>query len=198
MSALVCVPVKRFFVAKRRLAGALSPVTRSQLGRELAAHTLSVVSMTGAEPLVLAADGEVAAWADGLGHRALVDAGSGLDEAAEAAARTAVDAGRSWLILHADLPLLQPADVEEVLDHLAAGREVIAPSNDGGTSALGAGRIVRFAYGPASFHRHLARLADPVVVVRPGLALDLDDISDLRAARAHRQGAWLQRYPLRP
>jgi 2-phospho-L-lactate guanylyltransferase (CobY/MobA/RfbA family) len=72
---------------------------------------------------------------------------------------------------------------------------MIAPSNDGGTSLLGASRRIRFAYGPASFHRHLLRLRDPRVVVRLGLALDLDDASDLEAARGHTKGQWLDQYP---
>lgn len=194
MSVLVGVPVKRFFVAKRRLAGVLDAEARSRLGRDLATHTLETVAEAGGDPLVLAADDEVAAWAHSSGWSSAVDAGGGLDGAATAAAQRALAGGVPWLIVHADLPLLTAADIASALRPLASGTEVIAPSNDGGTSLLGAARPIRFGYGPASFHRHLPRLRHPEVVVRLGLALDLDDATDLAAARAHAKGAWLDRY----
>ncbi|HJR92032.1 MAG TPA: 2-phospho-L-lactate guanylyltransferase [Acidimicrobiia bacterium] len=195
MNVLVGVPVKRFFVAKRRLGPILDAEARSRLGRDLAAHTISTIAAAGGEPLVVAADGEVARWAGASGWSAIVDQGTGLDAAAARAASMAEQQRRPWLIVHADLPLLAEADISVALDALDTGREVIAPSNDGGTSLLGAARRVRFGYGPASFHRHLARLEHPQVVVRLGLALDLDDASDLAAARSHPRGRWLDRYP---
>lgn len=195
MAVLVGVPVKRFFVAKRRLAPVLDPESRSRLGRDLAGHTLETVAKAGGDPLVLAADEEVAAWAKELGWKSVVDQAVGLDAAAATAMEMALEERRPWMIAHADLPLLNPPDIEAALDILAAGGEIIAPSNDGGTTLLGAARRIRFGYGPASFQRHLPRLADPEVIVRLGLALDLDDASDLEAARGHAKGAWLRRYP---
>lgn len=84
-------------------------------------------------------------------------------------------------------------DVRAVLDRLDAGAVVLAPSRDGGTTALAAPEPrFPFAYGPASFHRHLRAAAGrAAVVVRLGLALDLDHPADLVAARAHPAGAWL-------
>lgn len=197
MSVLVGVPVKRFFVAKRRLAAVLDPASRSRLGRDLAAHTLETIAEAGGDPLVLAADDEVAAWAKQAGWATVVDQGTGLDDAATRAVDMAGAERRSWLVAHADLPLLTAADIGAALSALENRGEVIAPSNDGGTSLVGAGRPFRFAYGSASFHRHLPRLRDPIVLVRLGLALDLDDASDLDAARTHPSGAWLDRYPRR-
>ena len=197
MSVLVGVPVKRFFVAKRRLAAVLDPASRSRLGRDLAAHTLETIAEAGGDPLVLAADDEVAAWAKQAGWATVVDQGTGLDDAAARAVDMAGAEKRSWLIAHADLPLLTAADISAALSALESRGEVIAPSNDGGTSLVGAGRPIRFGYGSASFHRHLPRLRDPIVLVRLGLTLDLDDASDLDAARTHPNGAWLDRYPRR-
>ncbi|HZD03689.1 MAG TPA: hypothetical protein VE173_02190, partial [Longimicrobiales bacterium] len=54
-----------------------------------------------------------------------------------------------------------------------------------------------FSYGPGSFRRHLPRLPRPRVIVRLGLALDLDGPIDLEAARGHPHGQWLRRYPAR-
>lgn len=190
---LAAVPVKRFFVAKRRLGPVLDARTRSVLGRNLARHTLGVIAAAGAEPLVLAADEDVADWAKRAGFAARLDQGNGLDEPAAAAAATAHSAGRPWMIVHADLPLLDRADVAAALEILDGGRSVLAPSSDGGSPLVGGHRPIRFAYGPGSFRRHLARLDDPAVLVRVGLALDLDDPSDLRAALAHPDGAWIER-----
>src|SRR5665811_1981594 len=68
---------------------------------------------------------------------------------------------------------------------MAAAGTVLAPSHDGGTSLVG-GMLnpFPFRYGPGSFRRHLsAVLGHARVLVRPGLALDLDRPRDLRAFR---------------
>lgn len=190
VGVLAAVPVKRFFVAKQRLAALLTRQARSQLGRDLAAHTLQIVERAGARPLVLAADAEVAAWATERGWEAEIDRDGGLDGAA------AVAASREspWLIVHADLPLLVTTDIAAALATLEEGRSPIAPTDDGGTSLIGGHRPLRFSYGPASFHRHLSRLDEARVLVRLGLALDLDHPSDFAAARAHPRGRWLEGY----
>src|SRR5690606_35677285 len=82
----------------------------------------------------------------------------------------------------ADLPLVTPEDIRAAAALLEAGNSHIAPSDDGGTSLIGGHRPCRFAYGPGSFHRHLARADDPAVIVRRGLALDLDRPGDFEAA----------------
>ncbi len=195
MTPLAAIPVKRFYVAKRRLAEVLDAETRSRLGRDLAAHTVATITKAGGEALILAADAEVAAWAAEEGFDSLTDRGEGLDAAAAGGADRAAAEGRPWVIIHADLPLLTVDDVAAVLAPLGHGRPVIAASNDGGTSAVGGHAPIRFGYGPGSFHVHLKRLRSAQVVVRLGLALDLDDASDLRAARSHPRGQWLGRYP---
>ncbi len=70
------------------------------------------------------------------------------------------------------------------------GGQVIGPSRDGGTNALAAsGPAIDFSYGPGSFHRHVHVMDRPEVVVRTGLALDLDNPDDL--AHARRSSPWL-------
>ncbi len=188
MPVVVALPVKSFSDAKGRLGGVLGRSGRSSVGRALADRTLDVVLDAGGEPLVVAGDDEVAAWA--RSHQVpVIGAPPGLD----AAARAALDwAGtRPCAVLHSDLPLLRSEDLGEPFAALASGRPVIAPSSDGGTSLLGGSR--RFSYGPGSFHRHLAALrhVDPLVVVCAGLLLDLDGPADLAAALRHPRGSWL-------
>lgn len=196
MPVLAAVPVKRFYVAKRRLSPILDATSRSRLGQALATHTLETVAKE-AEVVVLAADAEVEEWATARGWPAMVDADGGLDGAAGAAAARAAASGRPWLIVHADLPLLTAADIATAVALLEGGASPIAPTDDGGTSLVGGRGTFRFSYGPGSFHRHLARLTGPVPLVRPGLALDLDGPADFAAARRRPRGEWLRRYPAR-
>ena len=186
MAAVVAgVPVKPFQAAKQRLAAVLAPDLRVALSQGLAQRTCQTLVAAGAETVVLAADEDVADWADGLGFEAVLDQGFDLNQAA-AAALQSLRKDRSWLICHADLPLLNDAALAPVMAALASGRPVIAPSRDGGTTLLGGSlRRFRFSYGPGSFHGHLRSLAphDPRIVVDARLAIDLDEPSDLEAAR---------------
>jgi 2-phospho-L-lactate guanylyltransferase len=175
--ALVGVPVKPFGVAKRRLGPAVDAATRSLLGRAIAAETLRAVAASGAVPVVVTGDAGVASWARTSGWEVIAERpGSGLDGAAAAVVTASP---RSWAVLHADLPLVGPADLAAAWDTAAA--TVLAPSRDGGTNLFIGSRPTRFAYGPGSFTRHLAGAPGAVVVVRPGLALDLDTPADLAA-----------------
>lgn len=191
---LAAVPIKRFYVAKRRLAPLLDREARSRLGQDLALHTMNAVAATGAEVMALAADREVAAWAAAHGWEAVVDPDGGLNAAAASAAARAAAEGRGWLVIHADLPLLAPADLSAALEALEQDEMPIAPSDDGGTSLIGGRETFRFSYGPGSFHHHLARLWRPRVIVRRALALDLDGPSDYAAAVSSPGGDWLSGY----
>lgn len=191
---LAAVPIKRFYVAKRRLSPLLDRTARSRLGQDLALHTMHAAAQAGAEVVALAADREVAAWATEHGWEAMIDRDGGLDAAAASASARAAAQGRGWLVIHADLPLLAPSDVTVALEALERDAWPIAPSDDGGTSLIGGREELRFSYGPGSFHRHLARLPRPRVIIRRALALDLDGPSDYAAAVASPGGAWLSGY----
>jgi 2-phospho-L-lactate guanylyltransferase len=189
---VVVVPIKSFALGKQRLSGILDREHRSRLGAALAGHVLDRVASAGLTPLVVSADAEVEAWAGAHHHRVVEDPGSGLDGAATAGIEAALDLEASWIVLHSDLPLLEPEDLLALDRPLGEGRAVIAPSSDGGTSAVGEHGDLAFTFGPGSFRRHLARLEDPCVVTRPGLLLDLDSPTDLFAAVATGRGRWLR------
>ena len=130
-------------------------------------------------------DSGVAEWASALGTAVITepeDEPPGLDRAARAGLRHAARRTMRWAIVHADLPLLGSADLGAVAAAVPKGGVVLAPSHDGGTNVV-AGDVsdFRFAYGPGSFRRHLSAAArGPVrVLVRVGLALDLDNADDL-------------------
>jgi 2-phospho-L-lactate/phosphoenolpyruvate guanylyltransferase len=187
----VVIPVKSFSMGKRRLAGFVDSNARAQLGRALAGHVASTVADAGLVPLVVTADPEVADWSTRSGFPSLPDPGLGLDGAARAGMDWVRHTSPAWLVLHADLPLLSVADVRALVSELERLGGVIAPSADGGTSAIGSRDALRFAFGVSSFHRHLRRLGRPGVVARRGLLLDIDAPQDLRAVADTPEGRWI-------
>lgn len=192
MPTVVIIPIKSFRLGKQRLSDALDDRRRQALGRALAGHTAGVVEDVNLLPLIVTADSQVAEWAIASGFPSLPDAGTGLTAAARVGTEWARAAKSRWIVLHGDLPLLSTSDVRALAEGLGAGHTVIAPSSDGGTSAIGAVGDFRFEFGVGSFRRHLPRLSDARVVVRSGLALDVDSPNDLVAAAATKRGAWLR------
>lgn len=192
MTRIVAIPVKPFGAAKKRLSDVLSAEQRQALSMELARRTANAAIAAGAAPLILSADDAVSEWAAGQGYDVLLDEGSSLDEAAHAA--TLFANKEPWVICHADLPLLRSQDLAGAIRLMAHGSWVLAPSSDGGTSLIGGIGQFDFAFGPGSFHRHLARLAHSTlhVVTSVGTLLDLDVPGDFTAAANHPRGAWLE------
>lgn len=187
---LVGLPIRSFRDAYRRLAGSYSPDERSGLALALASHTAGTVLRAGVSPHVVTSAAEVREWALAEGHRVVADPpGGGLDGAAGEVVRLA--AGRPWLILHADLPCLGPDEVAMALGVARSGERVLAPSYDGGTSALGGRGRFPFRYGVASFHRHLPAGRPPRVITSLGFLLDIDRPQDLAVAARHPRGTWL-------
>jgi 2-phospho-L-lactate guanylyltransferase len=162
-----------------RLAEALSTEERFALMRRLAERTCTAIAEAGASVVIVTGDDEVRSWASESGF-GLVDEPDppGLD----AAAAAGLDTVRGpWMVVHADLPAIAPEDIDAAVA-LLGGRSVLAPSHDGGTSLIaGSTAAFPFSYGVGSFHRHLAAVPDAAVLIRPGLALDLDRPSDLDA-----------------
>ena len=130
----------------------------------------------------------------------LADSGSGLNEALSQAQAIFHSSGlREMLVLPADLPLVQPADIDKVV---RAGRRTgfaIAPdAANSGTNALylRAQSPFRFQFGIDSKARHLAeaeRLGWTARVVHvPGMAFDVDLPADLLQLEPWQ---WSQRRP---
>ena len=182
MPVVFVVPIRSFHLGKSRLAGVLGEFDRQRVALELAEHVISTVRAAGADTAVVTADPEVASWAAGASMPVIDDPGKGLDGAASAGANWATGHGRQWVIIHGDLPRLSVGDVNSLRVGLARSEAIIAPSADGGTSALGAATPIEFSYGPASFHRHLKRLEQPEIVATTGLLFDIDDAHDLHQA----------------
>jgi len=189
------IPLKGFDQAKGRLD--LPGSLRSSLAQAVAGHVIAACGDGGLKPLVVTGSEGLREWAAARGAGSLVEPpGGGLNAAAERGVTAAQRLEVPWLVVHGDLPLLDASDLHPLLAPLSHDAVVIAPSRDGGTNLLGSSGQFPFAYGPGSFHRHLAAAAgrDLHVVVSPGTALEIDTLPDLRAATLLPAGAWLRRF----
>jgi 2-phospho-L-lactate guanylyltransferase len=172
------IPI-RSFDGMTRLSGHLEPEERRQFARELADRTVRAALGANTRVSVITADVTVQQWAIVSGVGVISERDSqGLDAAATAGVVAVGD--DPWLVIHADLPAIDPGDVQASVQAIGSGY-VLAPSHDGGTSLIGGtGPGFPFQYGPGSFRLHLAAVkGDATILIRPGLALDLDRPWDL-------------------
>lgn len=190
---IAVLPLRGFGSAKTRLAEELSPAERAAVAAAVAERVARACRAANWRVVVVSAAPEVSDWAHAHDLDTVADPGGGLNEAATAA----VTALREpWMVIHGDLPLVVPADLDGIAEAIQRGSVVLAPSRDGGTNVIGATGEFPFAYGPASFPRHLASAAwrAPLTIIRTGLAVELDTTSDLIAVLRHPEGRWLHRY----
>ena len=152
-------------------------------------HVLSVVR---AAPLagvaILSPDGEPVP----PGTHVLRDRGTGLNAALERALPELLALGATRaLIVFADLPLLSVEDFAALERATAASGVALAPDHTGtGSNALGLAlpSPFRLQFGVGSCARHQLeseRIGRPAaLVLRPGLAFDVDEPDDLARLRA--------------
>lgn len=185
MSCWSVTAVRSLSSCKTRLADHLSPQRRIELVSGMLGHVLSVLTRApGVDRVAVVGPEHGALPAHVI---ALDDPGGGLNEALTAAAFEARRRGAERLVLvHADLPLLEPEEVTALIEASKASGLAIAPDRHGrGTNALCLTwpPAVRFEFGPDSLAKHLAQAAalglSPAVVRLPGLAFDLDEPDDL-------------------
>jgi 2-phospho-L-lactate guanylyltransferase len=192
---LIAIPVKPFGVAKQRLQPLLDAQLRSRVGKAVASHVISQARETGGRVAVVTGDPAVAMWASAQGVAVIEEPSpGGLDLAAGVAVATARRHRRAWMVVHADLPAVTAADLYSAVVALPPGGIVLAPSHDGGTNLLAGDRdSFSFSYGRNSLRRHLAVAArlPHRLLLRPGLALDLDGPDDLAVLAASPTGGWL-------
>jgi 2-phospho-L-lactate/phosphoenolpyruvate guanylyltransferase len=189
MSVFAVVPVKDLAGTKSRLTPILNPGARAGLTLYMMRRVVAALRGAGVENVgVVSPDWIVLGEARERGATPLRQESRGLNPALEEGRRWAMDRGASaLLVLPADLPLLVPEDVREVLEEM--GEEpslIISPDRDHtGTNAL----LLRppdalpFAFGVGSYEAHLQaareRGLDIRVCERPHLAFDLDTADDL-------------------
>lgn len=189
----VIVPVKRFELAKQRLAGALDAGQRRQLACAMLRDVLGQLARCrGIDAVLLVSDEPaLAQLRPDLDFQWLRPAGRGLNEAVTQglAHLDALGATRT-LVMHADLPLVRVNDLEQLLGAGADAPVVLVPDRrQRGTNALLLDRPLRMApqFGPDSLARHQRAAAACGLRWRTwalaSLALDIDEEDDLDVLR---------------
>jgi 2-phospho-L-lactate/phosphoenolpyruvate guanylyltransferase len=207
MRALL-LPIKDLKHAKQRLAGLLTPEERLSLAQAMLADTLRAVKgVRLAEKVFVATNyGPAIRTAEENGWEILreehqISESASVDWASRICERKNVT---GLLRLPLDLPLVQSADLDELLAvECAAPAVVMVPSRDGtGTNAILRAPPALFPshFGEGSFakHRAEAEAARARVIIRRNarLEMDVDDEADLRALLHHdlsgtQTGHWL-------
>jgi len=185
------VPVKVLAASKSRLLPHLGRAAAERLAIAMLGDVIEALrGVRGlARVAVATPDAAVAAVAREAGAEALLRPDAGLNPAIEAAgAELAPGPGDGLLVVLGDVAGARPEELEALLGALAGGPGVaLAPSRDGGTSALL--RVPRaaipagFGPGSAKVHRDLAARAGVAFreLALPSLAIDVDAPDDLAA-----------------
>lgn len=190
------VPVKALAAGKSRLAGRLP---RGALERLALAMLGDVVEALRGVPdlakvLVVTPDPRVAQEAAAVGAEPLLRDDPGLNPALDAGARALAARGVDrLLVVLGDVPGARSDELAELFDALdaqGARGVVLAPSRDGGTSALLRSPwdaiAHHFGKDSAAAHREAALLAGLPYreLALASLAIDLDRVEDAQALRA--------------
>jgi 2-phospho-L-lactate guanylyltransferase len=186
MTIRAIISLKRPSEAKSRLSGVMSDDERLHLALDMAAHVIAVARASVDEVLLMTPE-PIAAFSD---VPTLLDPAEGLNASLGLAVRRPpARAGDTLVVLHADLAVLEPADVAALVEASSTGL-AIAPDRHGmGVNAVAFRQPldIDFRFGPGSrraFEAEAARLGrDPILVERPGLALDIDDADSLALYR---------------
>lgn len=191
--ARVCaiLALKPFDDAKERLATGLDPASRRMLARAMATDVLAALPRCErlAEIVVVSAEPSIGELAGETASAILIDDRSSHSSAAVLGLEWALanDCGAA-LLVPGDCPLIDPEEIDVLVDHCAANALDVAvvPDRMGtGTNALllTPPNAISPAFGPGSRERHLdaGRSANRSVAVTevPTLALDIDTFDDL-------------------
>jgi len=188
---MILIPVKSLAYAKQRLASILDQLTRTRLAQAMLFDVLETlhtcvsptdVSIVTSDPFAL----ELARRFEF--HIIRDSANRSETDAIEMATRFCEEQGiDSTLVIPADIPLIRASEIEKILQAAPVEGSVLVPAADGrGTNAAfrrPAG-LFPLRFGNDSFNPHLAAARGTekpcVVLSLPGIALDIDNASDLR------------------
>ncbi|TNF33457.1 MAG: 2-phospho-L-lactate guanylyltransferase [Gammaproteobacteria bacterium] len=193
------LPVRSFNEGKQRLANGLDAAQREALCRALLDDALTALrgSQRLAGVVVVSADEAVLAAATSAGVMTLLEHSRGLNAAVMQGALWVKEQGADTvLVMHADLPLVSTAAIDEVIDYhqCIAGRHcTLVPDRHGqGTNALllSPPCAMPFAFGEGSLDKHLMGGVRQglrcCVLPQADLACDLDTPDDLACIRGKR------------
>lgn len=188
---MILVPIKNTSDAKQRLSSLLDQPSRTKLAQAMLSDVMAALHGWNDRPAVGIVTGDPFATQLALeyGFEVIADPDNpGETGAIEMATRISVERGLdSTLVIPADIPLIQAWELEEILKHAPAEGSVLVPAGDGrGTNAAfrRPADLFPLRFGNDSFKPHHAAAqatGKPCVVLNlPGIAVDVDDPSDLQ------------------
>jgi 2-phospho-L-lactate guanylyltransferase len=185
---MILVPVKNLAHAKQRLASVLDQPSRTELARAMLHDVLEALS-TRSQVALVSSDPFALNLARQFRFEVIPDVANRSEtEAIEMATQVSVGRGADYtLVIPADIPLITPQELDAIFRAAPAEGSVLVPAADGrGTNAAlrRPGALFPLRFGNDSFKPHLATARatqKPCVVLQlPGIALDVDNPSDLR------------------
>lgn len=199
MHTLAILPIKHFDVAKQRLLPGMSPGQRRLLVEAMLSDVLVALRRAAMLDATLAvtSDGSAQRIAGAYGALLTSDQGEGHNRAANQGIRYALERGfERVLLVPGDCPVLDPVEVDALLEHRVTGKSaLVIPDRHGtGTNALllSPPDSLLPSFGPGSCQRHLDHAAATGVHCElaevPTLALDVDTPEDLDQLRTRLSG----------
>jgi 2-phospho-L-lactate/phosphoenolpyruvate guanylyltransferase len=185
------LPIKRFDQAKKRLSEALGASTRETLAAAMFADVLAQIRRAASLDAVMVVSGEprVQALAAEAGATLIDDpAEQGQSQATlTGLARVAAEGFDRALLVPGDCPLVDPVDLDLLVQGLSASQDVVIvrDRHGTGTNALLLGPAGPFEpqFGPGSLARHVQQAEDKglnhSVATLFSLGLDVDTDDDL-------------------
>ena len=208
------VPLKALESAKRRLAGMLSGAERRDLMLAMARDVLAALCQSRrlAGILIVSRTPEADALAQTFSTERFAespDADLPLALTQASAYLTAHFGARGVMVIPADVPLISPEEVDEILAGHATmegpeGAVTVVPDGENlGTNCLvlSPPDVIGFVFDGKSFRPHVdaafARGLTPRIVPSRGFALDIDTVDDLRhllaVGRSSQTGTFLEK-----
>lgn len=203
---MILVPIKNLTDAKQRLSSVLTPEERFALARAMCEDVLQTLAdWQGRAPVAVVTNDPFASeLAARFNFDVIADDNSGETSAIEVATRVCKERGAtSTLVVPADIPLIDSAELQNIVDCAPPAGAVLVPDAAGrGTNAAwrSPADLFPLRFGNDSFlpHRAAAKATGlPCIVIElPSIARDVDrpkDLYELAAASGERRSQRLVR-----
>ncbi len=188
---MILIPVKNLSRAKQRLASVLDQKTRTELAQAMLTDVLEVLNGWECRPEVALVTSDPFAVELARQFQFDVirdDANRSETDAIQLATKMCEEKGvESTLVIPGDVPLIEVSELEQIAQAAPEAGSVLAPASDGrGTNAAlrRPSGLFPLQFGNDSFMPHLAAARATgkpcIVLTLPGLALDIDNPSELR------------------
>lgn len=187
---MILVPVKNLKQAKQRLAPVLDQAARTELAQAMLHDVVDALASWQSRPevAIVSCDSFALALASRYDFEIIADhKNSGETDAIEMATGVCEMRGLDTLVIPADIPLIQPWELQAIMGAAPEVGSVLVPAGDGrGTNAVlrRPAALFPLRFGNDSFGPHLAAAqatgTSCVVLSLPGIAVDVDHPADLK------------------